>query len=170
MESLLSHSTDRWPPLEPAPVLAVSAGPANQRHRVVTCSSRDEQFVAMLRAFRPTGGIARRSEVEARLAAASHGGRRQLATWLRDAVVFAFEWDMQSWIPCFQLQLPTLGPRAQAMQVVRELRPVFDGWELAVWFSQQNELLDWRMPIELLFDDVAAVHRAARFDRYVAAG
>jgi hypothetical protein len=122
----------------------------------------------MLRTYRAWGGLARRSELEANLEARSSIGPSVLSAWIANAVVFEFEWGGQSWMPRFQFWPAALTPRLDVFQVVRELRPAFDSAELAIWFARPNELLHARRPVEMVTEDLAAVHEAARFDRFVA--
>ena len=58
------------------------------------------------------------------------------------------------------------GPR----HVLAELKPVFDNWELAVWFVQPNSWLQTKRPLDLLDVDFAGVLEAARAHRFSAAG
>ena len=125
----------------------------------------DSQFISMLAVYRPSGGIARCHELEARLAARLKVGRQGLTRWLHDCEVFAFEWRQEAWMPVFQLESTTLTPRSGVQQIADELRPVFDSWELAVWFAEPNASLDGHAPVACIDHDRSAVRQAARMDR-----
>lgn len=62
----------------------------------------DHQFIAMLNAYRDSGGLARECEVLARLK--SHGGRQAAALAHRHIGrdLISFEWQSQTWLPWFQ--------------------------------------------------------------------
>lgn len=130
----------------------------------------DSQFISMLSAFRPTGGIARHHELEAADASRLPLGRQALTASLRDRAVFAFEWRQVAWIPMFQFDPAQRTPRSDVQQVVGELRPVFDDWEIAIWFAQANASLDGRTPVSCVDRDWEALRQAARTDRFAATG
>ena len=73
-------------------------------------------------------------------------------------------------MPMFQLDSTTLTPRSGVQQIADELRPVFDSWDLAVWFAQPNASLGGQAPVACIDRDLSAVRQAARMDRFVAAG
>lgn len=168
MDALQWPGSDRSVPLA---AMADSQPPMRgltTQMRICRSLPTDTQFVEMLRRYRPGGGIARRSEIEARLLARSPLGRRVLDGWLDDGAAFAFEWRGQTWLPVFQFRQATMTPRRDVIQIMRELWPTFDGVEMALWFSQPNQMLRGRSPVEMLDEELAAVRQAARFDRYVA--
>ena len=141
------------------------------RHQ--SCSlaySIDRQFISMLAAYRPSGGIARCHVIEALLTTRLKVERQVLWKWLQDGEVFAFEWRQEAWMPYFQLESKTLTPRRAVQQILDELRPIFDGWELAVWFAQPNASLDGRPPAACVDRDLSSVRQAARRDRFVVVG
>ena len=51
-----------------------------------------------------------------------------------------------------------------------ELTPVFDDWELALWFGRGNSSLSGAVPAEKLATSLYDVWQAARIDRFIAVG
>jgi hypothetical protein len=60
--------------------------------------------------------------------------------------------------------------RPGVRQVVAELAPVFDEADIAAWLAEPNAWLGGRAPLATMSTDTANVLRAARADRFVAAG
>ena len=128
----------------------------------------DARFVDLLNAYRCSGGLARAAEAS-RMVALAHGangvpqplcvGRRK---WI------AFEWQAQTWLPCFQLLPAGPLPAPAIAAVLNEIHPIFDEWEIAQWFVRRNASLNGRTPVEALGEDPRAVLHAARCDRYIA--
>lgn len=135
-----------------------------------TEADRDRQFVAMLRSFRETGGLARGDEVAELLAHRGTGDVSRLARWIVSRDVIGFDWRGELWVPLFQFELGGMTLRTGVAQVTQELAPEFDPWALAVWFSTPNAWLSDRSPAEAVGDDVVAVTEAARADRFALAG
>lgn len=127
---------------------------------------RDVAFVDMLRAFRRTGGLAR-GEVflERRLLLARASPART-----EGEPIICFEWNDKLWLPWFQFDPETLNVLPGPASIIRELMPVFDGWALASWLAQPNLWLGGERPIDTLDVAIAEVLRAARADRFIAAG
>ena len=128
-------------------------------------ASPDEAFIEMLRAYRRSGGIAREVEVLRKWP------RRSALTSGPDlfcAPVICFEWAGVFWLPRFQFAGEDLDPRPGPAQVVSELASVFDGWEMALWFSLPNLWIGDARPIDLLDECFASVLGAARADRFIA--
>jgi hypothetical protein len=77
-----------------------------------------------------------------------------IARWIVERLAVSFEWQSQTMLPMFQFDLPGLTLRPCVAEVVQELRDVFDGWDLALWFAESNAWLcgaapgrrDWRRP------------------------
>ena len=134
----------------------------------VTPSNRG--FVAMLTAYRATGGTARGDDLARMLEDHHRGDFVSLARLVVTGVVFGFEWRHTFWVPMFQFDLRDLSIRPGLPLVLAELRPQFDGWTLAAWFAQPNSWLDDRRPVDLLDSDLSEVLQAARADRFIAAG
>jgi hypothetical protein len=71
-------------------------------------------FVALLEAFRTTGGTA-----------------PGLANLIHTGQVFGFEWCASLWIPMFQFAADDLALKPGAQRVRAELPPLWSGWQLA---------------------------------------
>ena len=83
--------------------------------------------------------------------------------------VFGFEHARTFWIPMFQFELRDLSVRPELRKMLAELRSVFDGWAIAVWFAQPNAWLQGRRPVDPVLPEFPAVLEAARTDRFIAA-
>jgi hypothetical protein len=125
----------------------------------------DEQFIAMLDAYRDHGGLARVQEVVARFRRCRGADVATLANWITRRQVICFEWQSQSWLPLFQFNRVDMEPQPELGQLFTELVAVYDHWELAGWFVRPHARLAHRTPVEALATDLAAVIGAARFDR-----
>lgn len=132
----------------------------------------DRDFVAMLSAYRPTGGIARTSELNRLLNQHRPGGAASISVrgLIDSGQLFGFEWRRTFWVPLFQFDLTHMSIKLTPRQVVAELASDFDGWALAVWFAQPNSWLHQRRPVDLLDWDLKRVLEAARTDRFIATG
>jgi hypothetical protein len=131
---------------------------------------RDRQFVAMLRAFRETGGLARGDEVAESLVQRGAGDVSRLARWIVSGDVLGFDWKGELWVPLFQFDLKTMAVRPEVRQVAAELPGDFDTWAQAMWFASPNVWLDEQSPADALGSDLPAVLAAARADRFAVAG
>jgi hypothetical protein len=129
-------------------------------------NSTDLMFVDMLRAFRRSGGLARKEEILQRLTAS--GGL--LASDAREDTLLCFEWNSRLWMPRFQFSTDGLGVLPGPARVIEELSAVFDGWKTAVWFALPNLWLGGGRPVDLLDRAPCDVLGAARADRSIAAG
>jgi hypothetical protein len=118
-------------------------------------------FIALLEAFRPTGGTAP-GEIVARLLEEHRAGNAVTLARLVDAgQIFGFEWRASFWIPMFQFDAGDLALKASAQRVRAELPPPWSGWTLASWFAGSNARLGGRRPADLLETDLEAVMQAA---------
>ncbi|WP_295960683.1 antitoxin Xre/MbcA/ParS toxin-binding domain-containing protein [Rhodoferax sp.] len=130
----------------------------------------DMQFIALLDAYRPSGGLARTQET---LELFMRRGGPDLATvarWMAGREVLCLDWHAQSWMPVFQFDLVDMVPLPQLALVLAELNPVYPPWALAAWFAQPNPWLEGERPADVLVSDAADVLNAARADRFVAQG
>jgi Protein of unknown function (DUF2384) len=107
-------------------------------------------FVAMLEAFRATGGTVP-SEVLDRLLTQHPVGRSvSLNQLTARGEVFGFRWRGSLWIPMFQFNPEALSLKASAQHVRAALPPQASGWALASWFAAPNEALSGRRPVDML--------------------
>jgi hypothetical protein len=127
-------------------------------------------FVALLAAYRSTGGIARAKDLSNVLQDHSRGGYTSLARLMTTGKVFSFKWRNTHWVPMFQFNLMDLSIKPGPQQVVAELRDVLDDWLLACWFAESHAALQGGRPVDLIDTRLADVLDAAREDRWVVAG
>jgi hypothetical protein len=130
-------------------------------------ATRDAQFVDMLRAFRRSGGLAREAEILDRSQACESPGWRMESV---GGALVCFEWEHRYWLPWFQFDPADMTLRPGPARVIAELAPIFDGWDLAMWFARPNLWIANARPVDLIDDCLASVLGAARADRFVAAG
>jgi hypothetical protein len=128
------------------------------------------QFEAMGDAFRPHGGLACGAEVIHRLSRTGDDPWAALADWIMARSVLVVTWRGQTHVPMFQFDLTGMSLNPACARVAAELKPVFDDWELGLWFATPNTWLDGAMPVDLLASEELAVLQAARTDRYIARG
>ena len=131
-----------------------------------TAAPQDHEFVHLLRAYRPSGGLARAEDIVARRAARGSSSADD-PQGISDAI--CFEWNGTLWLPWFQFEPASLSIRPGPARVIGELAPVFDGWAMASWFAATSVWLGGARPIDML-GDINAVLGAARADRFIAAG
>ncbi len=130
----------------------------------------DRQFVAMLNAYRGSGGLARAQEVLTLFDRCHGPDTSMLARWIVDREAICFEWQSQSWLPMFQFDRIHLNPSVNLRPILIELTCVYNPWEMAVWFARPNQWLGNRSPVDAWLFDLPAVVDAARADRFVANG
>ena len=144
--------------------------PASCAHPRAAEPDPDDDFVAMLGAYRCSGGLARADEVVSRLEQGRGPGLATLARWVVERNVISFEWRGETWLPWFQFKPAGHVPAPALVAVLAELSAVYDGWELAHWFARPNSALAGRTPVDVIGADADAVRQAARADRFVAKG
>jgi hypothetical protein len=120
------------------------------------------QFIALLEAFRATGGTVAAEIVGRMLEERRAGNAPGLAHLVSSNQVFGFEWRDRLWIPMFQFDADDLTLRPGPLQVRAELPALWLGWTLASWFASPNAWLNGCPPVDLLDSNVAAVAAAAR--------
>ncbi len=119
-------------------------------------------FIALLEAFRATGGTAP-GEIVARLLEEHHVGNAiSLAKLVYTGQVFGFEWRGKRWIPMFQFDENDLALKVGAQRVLAALPSRWSQWRLASWFATANARLDGRSPADMLESDLDAVLSAAQ--------
>jgi len=119
-------------------------------------------FIALLEAFRATGGTAPGEIVARLLEERQVGAAPRLAQLAESGQIFGLEWRSSLWIPMFQFKADDLALKPASQSVREELPSWWSGWDLACWFAQGNEGLDGRRPVDLLDTELAAVLRAAQ--------
>ncbi len=122
----------------------------------------DHQFIAMLNAYRDSGGLAPAPEVVALLRRYMDCGPEALTSLIVNKEVIYFGWQSTLWLPLFQFNPIDMSQKAGLAQVLIELSAQLDAWQVANWFAQPNSWLDGATPTRMLALDPAAVLRAAR--------
>jgi hypothetical protein len=169
----LQLSSAPWRTADMAALRARAGGVARYRpfgqapDRAAPPDDRDTDFLALLKAFRRSGGLATGDEIAARQAS---GGVLQLARWIHGREVLNFGWRGRIWLPVFQFERIGLVLCDAPSRAVGELAPVLDGWELANWFTAPHAALDDRSPLDMLPDDPGRVIDAARSSRFLHRG
>ena len=130
----------------------------------------DKQYDVMKAVFARTGGCATEIAAARQLSRRSTHSPSTLMSWIATRAIVSFPWRSHTQVPLFQFCPDDMSPRREVTDVVRELADVFDDWELAFWFAQSNSWLEGVAPAEIIGHDPAAVHAAARADRYIARG
>jgi len=91
----------------------------------------------------------------------------RVARWIARREVVSVTWRSQVWLPLFQFERPSLDLVPAVAALVRELRPVYDDWELAEWFAGPHDALGGRVPAAEVLRAPRLVREAARRDRFV---
>ena len=131
-------------------------------------ANQDYQYREMERSFRDKGGIASADEVSDMLGRHTDQPISMLARWIVDREVLSFDWQARKMVPLFQFEHHTMRLRPLVVDVIRELVPVLNDWELSLWFAHPNGWLDDAAPVDTIDVDARAVYEAARADRYLA--
>ncbi|MGJ7506363.1 hypothetical protein [Variovorax sp. GT1P44] len=130
----------------------------------------DEEFSAMTRAFRSTGGICHGDDIARRLSRYAEQPISIVARWIVNNEALAFAWNHQMMLPLFQFEACSMTLRPGVSVILRELSDVFDNWGCALWFAQSNAWLADRPPVDLMETGGREVLDAARLDRFIARG
>jgi hypothetical protein len=133
--------------------------------------TQERQLLAMLAAYRRTGGVASGDEV-AGLLLQKHRDQTlsTVARWIVARQVVSFTWQCRTLLPLFQFDASTMSLRAPVTAVLDELSCAFDEWELALWFAEPNAWLGDAVPADRILVDAPAVLKAAQADRFIARG
>lgn len=130
----------------------------------------DHEFVAMLDAYRSTGGILRGDSLLDRFGLDDFSALQRLGRDIASRKLLSFCWSGCIWLPAFQLDVSLLKPRAEVGQVLKELGDIWDGWEIARWFIRADAFLGGASPLAVLYDRPDDVRDAARASRFVYKG
>lgn len=117
-----------------------------------TCE--DSQFVALLSAYRHSGGLARETQLRPAVAGS--------------AELVRFDWSGWTWLPMFQFSAGGISLRPEVQRILAELPRALDGWGRTQWFASPNAWLRHRRPVDLLDGRADLVAEAARVDRFIA--
>lgn len=122
----------------------------------------DHQFIAMLDAYRASGGLAPAQEVAALFRRDSACGTAALTRMIANAGVICFGWQSTLWLPLFQFKHDDSTLQAGLSEVLATLGAGLDAWHVANWFAQPNASLEGCTPVAVLDIDPQAVLNAAR--------
>lgn len=159
------------PASNPAPALRAWLAPhardiEPRAHARAFQAEADDAFVAMLGAYRCSGGLARVDDVVTLLEGSGRAGVATLARWIVERSVISFEWQQQTWLPWFQFKRADRVPAPALRAVLAELAPVCDGWAVAHWFTRPHPALAGGAPVDLIASDPNAVLQAARVETF----
>lgn len=127
--------------------------------------------MAMLDAYRGSGGLARAQEVLNMFKRCGGPGVAALARWIVSRELICFEWQAQTWLPVFQFSRQGLTPDPRLRPVFAELTQIYDHWDMATWFSLPNPWLGQCAPVDSLGSGHgSAVLDAARAERFALSG
>lgn len=119
-------------------------------------------FIAMLEAYRPTGGLAPGNFLHRSLEDHQRGDLSRLVRLIADRRIFVVDWRGESWIPMFQFDGHDLACQPGPALVRKELKTLSSGWAIAAWFGRPNAMLDGCRPVNAMASDLAGVLEAAR--------
>jgi Protein of unknown function (DUF2384) len=119
-------------------------------------------FIALLEAFRATGGTAPGAIMGRLLEDHQVGNAVSLAKLIFTGQLFGFEWRAGLWVPMFQFDVDDLALKAAPQRVRAALPSGWSSWTLASWFAAPSAQLDGRSPVDMLDADFDAVLRAAQ--------
>lgn len=148
-------------PLPHAPQRGV--GVAAWPRVAVAPAGSDAHFIALLNAYRASGGLATGSEIAVRQ---PFTGLSTLGRAITARTVISLDWAGQRWLPLFQFEPGDLAVRPPVRALIDELSDVLDDWELADWFVEPHASLRGTPPLQRVDDDFAVVHDAARALRF----
>jgi len=124
-----------------------------------------EGFVALLSAFRASGGTAPSAEVARLLKQRPHGASINSLNLIASGPAFCFEWRGLQWMPMFQFNALDLALTLASQQVRAELDAALDSWAVAAWFARPHAWLYGLRPVDLIDSNLTAVLQAAHRDR-----
>lgn len=140
----------------------------SERHPVVrqtqTCPL-DWQFVAMLDAYRDSGGLMRAPELADLWQGHGISGTDLLAQWIVKRKVISFEWKATTWLPMVQFHRTSMTLVSGFEEIQAELVAVYNDCDVARWFSLPNPRLGDRSPASALVSAAPEVLIAARAER-----
>lgn len=131
----------------------------------INATPSSDGFLALLRAFFGSGGIARAIELEDMLQERQRGDYISLARLIANGRLFFFEWRDTLWVPMCQFDPRTFQIKPAFEKVWFELAPTLGGWQAANWLAMPNPALNNRRPIDVLDLDFQAVLSAAKLER-----
>lgn len=141
---------------------------SNANEQLRNESQIDRQFMALLNAYRNTGGLARAQEVFTMFRSRHGADVARLARWIVRREIISFDWQSKVWVPLFQFDRATMALQPGLNCVLTVLNPILGPEELVAWFAQPNRYLMDQAPADRLAVDANAVLKAACTDRFIA--
>jgi hypothetical protein len=129
--------------------------------------ARERRFAALGAAFARQGGCLSADQLCGLMRAHWDQPLSRLARWIAGREVISIACRSEIRIPLFQFERPSLDLVPAVRDVLRTLRPVYDDWELAEWFTRAHDLLSGLSPATQLARDPRSVKEAARMDRFI---
>ena len=126
--------------------------------------------LGLMHAFRATGGVVSGDSLAMQLRRRWDQPLSLLARWIVNRQVLSFECHSQTLLPMFQFDASGTTVHPGLRPVMAELIDVFDDRELVDWFATPSCWLSGESPVAVFANDLPAVLRAARADRFVATG
>lgn len=130
-------------------------------------SLQERRFDRLRAAFVRQGGLVSADDVSALLRGHWDQPISRVARWIAFREVLNVTWQGQVWLPLFQFERSSLDIIPAVSAIVRDLRPVYDDWELAEWFARPHDVLGGSVPAAQVACNPGAVREAARLDRFV---
>ncbi len=151
-------------------VVGTFADAANWPHLWTSNIQADHPFIAMLNAYRPSGGLGRIRDFLQMLQRQDANATLKLAHWILKRQVIFLKWRAITWLPWFQFGRGVTTPQPELAPVFAELATVFDPWKMAIWFARPTSWLAKCRPAESSRVGPTAVLLAAQADRFLAGG
>lgn len=124
-------------------------------------SQVDSQFMALLDAYRNTGGLARAQEVFTMCRSRNGADAAMLARWIVRREIISFDWQSKVWVPLFQFDRTTMALQPGLNSILAVLNPIHGPQEMAAWFAQPSRWLMDQAPADVFGTDPHAVLKAA---------
>lgn len=140
-----------------------------QWNRGESAFDKNRAFMALLAAYRASGGLARSQEIIGWLRRHNRCNVDALSRWVHCREVVSLDWQDETWLPWFQFD-HAAGQRSPCVaEIVKELRCGIDDWSIACWFAYPHARLGDHSPAEALPCRAAEVLAAARGSPFTAA-
>lgn len=124
-------------------------------------SQLDSQFMALLDAYRNTGGLARAQEIFTMCRSRDGADAATLAQWIVRRQIISFDWQSKVWVPLFQFDRTTMALQPGLNSILAVLNPIHGPLEMAAWFAQPSRWLMDQAPADMFGTDPHAVLKAA---------
>jgi hypothetical protein len=127
----------------------------------------DALFIELLNAYRSRGGLARASEVTARVVSRRPVGIAWIEQCFAHRLLVSVIWHSMVWLPLFQFERSDMTLRDEVFRTCGELRDVMDDCEMAAWFVHPQCGLNHCSPLDMLDSRPELVVEAARREHFL---